>query len=68
MQTLTMLCRAPRPETRYVAHLVLLGEPQVVVGFEQLDVLGQLADGDGRVAHHSCDNNKGGSGGGGGQR
>lgn len=35
-------------------HLVLLGEPQVVVGFQQLNVLGQLVDGDRRVAHHSC--------------
>lgn len=33
-------------------HLVLLGEPEVVVSFQQLNVLRQLADGDGRVAHH----------------
>lgn len=34
--------------------LILLGEPQVVVGFQQLDVLGQFVDGDRRMAHHSC--------------
>lgn len=37
-----------------ISHLVLLGESQVVVGFQQLYVLSQLADGDGRMAHHSC--------------
>lgn len=36
------------------SHLILLGESQVVIGFQQLYVLGQLADGNGRVAHHSC--------------
>lgn len=41
-------------QTMICLHLVLLGEPQVVVGFQQLNVLGQLVDGDRRVAHHSC--------------
>lgn len=45
-------------EGRFIAHLVLLREPQVVVGFQQLNVLCQLADGDGRVAHHPCDSVK----------
>lgn len=35
-------------------HLILLGESQVVVSFQQLDVLSQLVDGDRRMAHHSC--------------
>lgn len=36
------------------AHLVFLRELQVVVGLEELCVLGQLGDGDGGVVHHTC--------------
>lgn len=34
-------------------YLVLLREAQTVVGFEPLDVVGQLAHGDGRMFSHS---------------
>lgn len=35
------------------SHLVLLGELEAVVGFEALDVVGQVSDGDGRVVSHT---------------
>lgn len=34
-------------------YLVLLREAEVVVGFEALDVVGQLTHGDGRMLSHS---------------
>lgn len=40
------------------AHLVFLRELQVVVGLEELRVLGQLGDGDGGVVHHTCSSRK----------
>lgn len=39
-------------------HLIFLRELQIVVGLEELCVLGQLGDGDGRVIHHTCSSNK----------
>ena len=36
------------------AYLILLRELQVVVGFQALQVVGQLHDGDGGVAGHAC--------------
>lgn len=35
------------------SHLVLLGELEAVVGFETLDVVGQVSDGDGWVVSHT---------------
>lgn len=34
-------------------YLILLREAQVVIGFEALDVVGQLTHGDGRMFSHS---------------
>lgn len=39
-------------------HLIFLRELQIVVGLEELCVLCQLGDGDGRVIHHTCSSNK----------
>ena len=36
-----------------IAHLVLLGELEAVIGFEALDVVSQVGDGDGRVVSHT---------------
>lgn len=52
----------PHNQTTMDVDLILLGEPQVVVGFQQLDVLGQFVDGDWRMAHHSCSGGQGGTG------
>lgn len=38
-------------------HLIFLRELQIVVGLEELCVLGQLGDGDGGVVHHACSSN-----------
>ena len=35
-------------------YLVLLGELEVVVGFEALQVVGQVQNGDGWVVGHTC--------------
>ena len=36
-----------------IAHLVLLGELEAFIGFEALDVVSQVGDGDGRVVSHT---------------
>lgn len=37
-----------------LAHLILLGELEAVVGLESFSVLCHVPDGDGRVAEHAC--------------
>lgn len=42
-----------------ICHLILLGEPEVVVGLQKLGVFCQLRDRDGGVTHHTCRGSKG---------
>lgn len=37
-----------------ISHLILLGEPEVVVGLQKLGVFCQLGHRDGGVTHHTC--------------
>lgn len=41
------------PSMGTLPHLILLGELEAVVGFEALDVVRQVGDGDGRVVSHT---------------
>lgn len=36
-----------------MSHLILLGELEAIIGFEALDVVCQVSDGDGRVVSHT---------------
>lgn len=44
----------PAQERVFSSHLVLLGELEVVVGFESLQVISQIQYRDGRMIGHAC--------------